>query len=51
MELTKTKFRSKFSGNIVTYVKKNNCWVDTQTGETLYPYQVYKQISLFSKIK
>ena len=50
MELTNTQMRSRWTGN---HVKKEagGQWEDQKTGELLLSYEVYKFVSLFSKIK
>lgn len=48
IQLDKTKYRNKLTGNIV--YKRNGKWIDSITKEELLSYQVYKQVSLFSKI-
>lgn len=48
IQLDKTKYRNKLTGNIV--YKRNGKWIDSVTREELLSYQVYKQVSLFSKI-
>lgn len=48
IQLNKTKYRNKLTGNIV--YKRNSKWIDSITKEELLSYQVYKQVSLFSKI-
>ena len=48
IQLDKTKYRNKLTGNIV--YKRDGKWIDSITKEELLSYQVYKQVSLFSKI-
>ncbi len=48
IQLDKTKYRNKLTGNIV--YKRDGKWIDSVTREELLSYQVYKQVSLFSKI-
>jgi hypothetical protein len=48
IQLDKTKYRNKLTGN--TVCKRNGKWIDSITKEELLSYQVYKQVSLFSKI-
>ncbi len=48
IQLDKTKYRNKFTGNIA--YKTDDKWIDSVTKEQLLDYQVYKQVSLFSKI-
>ena len=48
IQLDKTKYRNKLTGNVV--YKSDGKWIDSVTREELLSYQVYKQVSLFSKI-
>ena len=56
IQLDKIKYRSKLTGNIAKYIVKpdhaiDGYWIDSVTKQQLLSYQVYKQVSLFSKIK
>lgn len=50
IQLDKVKYRNKLTGNIAYKSKALGCWIDSITKERLLDYQVYKQVSLFSKI-
>ena len=43
------KYRNKLPGNIAC--KSKGKWIDSVTKQELLSYQVYKQVSLFAKIK
>ena len=49
IQLDKVKYRNKLTVNIAS--KSKGKWIDSVTKQELLSYQVYKQVSLFAKIK